>query len=384
MRAKGRLYLDHAAGSPLDPAALEAMDRVLRAGAGNPSSPHLEGRIARDTLEEARTRVATALGCRPREVLFTGTGTEACQLGLRGAARARRSTGQRVVVSAVEHPAVAEAADALEQEGFGVDRVPVEASGGLDPARFASTVGVDTAVAALMLANHEMGALFPVSAVAEALRARAVPLLCDAALGPGRVPVRPDELGADLIAFSGHKIGGPPGVGVLYVRRKTRVLPLLTGGLQEERLRPGTENVAAAVGFAAAFERALEERAQRAERYDALVRALLDGMSTTEGWKRVGATPTLPGLVTIEIPGVEGEAAMINLDLDGIAVATGSTCALGSADPSPTLIAMGFSAKRAASTVRFSFGEGHAVDDARRAAGSLSSVVARLRALARG
>jgi cysteine desulfurase len=219
--------------------------------------------------------------------------------------------------------------------------------------------------------------------VGRALRARSIPLLTDAALGPGRLPVAVEALGADLVVLSGHKFGGPKGIGVLHVRRRTRVEPILRGGLQEERLRPGTEHVAGAVGLAVALERAAGERETRAAAYAARSARFLAGLAGLDGWSRVGPDEGgLPGLLTIELDGVEGEAAMINLDLEGFAVATGSTCALGGTDPSPSLLAMGLDARRAASTVRVSFGEGSTDEDASRSSAALVRVVKRLRALA--
>ena len=383
MVAVTRTYLDHAASAPLHPAAREAMVEVLERIHGNPSSPHAEGRAAKDVLEDARTRVAGSLRCRPREVVFTGSGTEAAQIGLRGAARARAAVSRRVVVSVVEHPAVLEAAEALGEEGFTVARAPVDTRGRVDAGAFLDAVGADAAVAALMLANHETGAVMPVAEVGRALRARGIPLLCDAALAPGRLPFEPDAVAADLVVLSGHKFGGPKGIGALYVRRRTRVEPLIRGGLQEERLRPGTEHVAGAAGFAVALERAVEERPARAQALAALAARFLGGLEALDGWSRVGPPDeALPGLVTVELDGVEGEAAMINLDLEGFAVATGSTCALGGTDPSPSLLAMGLTPRRAASTVRVTFGEGNTDADAERAAAALVRIVQRLRSLA--
>jgi cysteine desulfurase len=379
-----RVYLDHAASAPLAPEAEAAMLAALRTFQGNPSSPHAEGRAAKDALEESRSRVAVALGCRPREVVFTSGGTEAANLGVRGAALARAAAGRRVVVSAVEHPAVLDAARALEADGFEVVRVGVDAAGRVDPEAFAAAAG-DAALACLMLANHETGNVLPVAQVAERLRGRRVPLLVDAALGPGRLDVTVGTLGADLVVLSGHKFGGPKGAGVLVVRRPTRVEPLLRGGLQEERARPGTENVAAAAGFAAALEAAVRDHAARAAALEAATTAFLAALGSLAGWRRLGdAAAALPGLVTLELDGVEGEAVTINLDLKGFAVATGSTCALGGTDVSPSLLAMGLSPRRAAATVRVSPGPATSVGDASRAGHAVAEVVERLRALARG
>ncbi|MFM8980237.1 MAG: cysteine desulfurase family protein [Planctomycetia bacterium] len=383
--APARLYLDAAAGLPLRPEAEQALLGVLRTLHGNPGSPHAEGRAAKDALEEARTRVAASLGCRPREVVFTASGTEACNLGLVGTARARAGVGRRVVVGAVEHPCVLEAALALAAEGFEVLRVPVDAAGRIDPERFVASITPETAVAALMLANHETGNLFPVGEVAPRAAALGVPLLVDATLAMGRLPVSLPALGVPLLAFSGHKLGGPRGTGVLVVRRGTRVQPLLRGGMQEERLRPGTEDVAALAGLAAALEAAQRDQPAAAARLAALDSAFLAGLAGLPGWQRLGeAAAALPGLLTLEVEGVEGEAAMIHMDLAGVAVATGSTCALGGTEASPGLLAMGLSARRAAATLRISALPTQQEADLARAAAALCDAVERLRALARG
>jgi len=381
---RARTYLDTAASAPLRREALEAIQRAQTTLHGNPSSPHAEGRAAKDALEEARTRVATALGCRPREVVFTGSGTEAANLGVRGGALARAGVGRRVVVSAVEHPCVLEAARTLVPAGFEVSVVGVDAQGCVDPAAFVEAAGADTALACLMLANHETGNVLPVAQVAEGLRARRIPLLVDASLAFGRLAVKPAELGADLLVVSGHKLGGPKGSGALIVRRPTRVLPLQVGGLQEERLRPGTEDVAAALGLAAALETCQREQADDARRLVAGMEVFLGALESLSGWRRLGdPLRALPGLVTLELDGVEGEAVMIHMDLAGFAVATGSTCALGGTEVSPSLLAMGLSARRAASTIRVS--PSPTASDAAlvEAAHALSTAVERLRSLAR-
>ena len=387
-----RAYLDHAATTPLSDEARDVMTRLLADALGNPSSPHLEGRAAKDLLESARSRMAAALGCRPREVIFTAGGAEACAIALRGAAHKAATVGRRrIVVSAVEHAAVLDTAAALGEQGFEIVEVPVDRQGAVSASAFLEAAGSECAAAALMLANHEMGAVMPVHAVAAGLKEHGTPLLCDAALGPGRLPVSVGALGAPLIAFSAHKFGGPVGTGALYVRRGTQLAPWLRGGIQEERLRPGTEDVVGCMGMATAFHAACAEQEQRSERDRALIATFCAGLSQLDGWSRVGpGTPhgvsadscALPGLLTLELRAVEGEAVMINMDLEGFAVSTGSTCALGSADPSPGLLAMGMTKQRAASTIRISVGEGVTSEHMRRAASTICEVVFRLRALA--
>lgn len=383
---RDRIYLDHAALAPLSPAARDAMLPLLAENLGNPASPHLEGRAAKDVLEDARGRTAKALGARPREVIFTSGGTEAAAIALHGAAHAGMAAGRtRIVVAAIEHAAVLDTAKALGSMGMEVVLAPVGRDGVVEPHAFLDRVDpATTAVAALMLANHETGAIQPAAEVAGILREQGVPFLCDAGLAAGRLPVGRPDLDADLTLLSGVKVGGPAGSGALLVRRGTRILPFLHGGMQEERLRPGTENVAACAGFAAALEDALGATATRAAVYEEHVAAFLEGMQEADGWTTVsGDAARVPGVVTLELRDIEGEAAMINMDLEGIAIATGSTCALGSTDPSPGLLAMGMSRKRASSTVRLSVGQDTTRDHMTRAASTLCRIVSRLRALAR-
>lgn len=380
----GRHYVDAAAGAPLLPSARQAMEEVLTHLDGNPSSSHAEGRAAKDALEEARTRVAAVLTCRPREIVFTSGGTEAANLACLGAARARADGVRRVVLSAVEHPCVDLAARRLAQEGWETERVPVDGLGRVDPEAFARAARAGAAWAALMAANHETGNLFPVEAVGAALAPLRVPLLVDASLIPGRAPLAPIARVADLLVLSGPKLGGPRGSGLLRVRRGVRLEPLFVGGLQEDRARPGSENVANALGLAAALEQVEREARERAERLRAWERAFLAGLGVLTGWRRLGdPDATLPGLLTLLLEHVEGEAVMINLDLAGIAVATGSTCALGGTEVSPSLLAMGLTPRQAAASVRLSPTGDATPDQGAHVAQVLAQVVERLRRLAR-
>ena len=379
-----RIYLDHAASTPLDPAVAEAMARARDGALGNPSSLHLEGRRARDLLEGARERVARVLGTRAREIVFTAGGTEAADISLRGAALARAAVGRRVVVTAIEHTAVLDSAAALSAQGFTVVKVAPAPDGSIDPTAVDAACEPGTTVASVMLANHETGAILPVRGVADRIRSRGILLHCDACLGPGLLDVRPDSLGVDLLALSAHKWNGPKGIGVLYVRRRTRLEPVRRGGVQEERLRPGTEDVVGAVGLAMALERADAARETRSARYASLAASLEAGVRAIEGVAVVGPPRgRLPGIVNVEVPGCEGESLLVNLDLEGVAVSTGSACAVGATDPSPVLLAMGFSPRRAASTIRFSIGEEIKEVDVARGVEIFAAIVARLRSLSR-
>lgn len=379
-----RTYLDHNASTPLDPGVAEAVAKVQTDAFGNASSTHTEGRKARNLLEDARERVAGVLGCKAREIVFTSGGTEALNLAVRGAAHARVDFGRRVVVTAIEHAAVLDAADSLVAEGFEVARVAPTSDGRIDPEAMLAACGKGTTVACMMLANHETGALLPVASVARELKAKGTALVCDAALGPGMLDVRVDALGVDLLALSAHKWNGPKGIGALYVRRRTKLEPQQHGGVQEERIRGGTENVAGAVGLAEALERADSAKVQRTARYGAFTQRLLRGVSAIPGCRLVGPVEQrLPNTANLELEGCEGEAVLVNLDLAGIAVSTGSACAVGGTEASPVLLAMGMPARRAATTIRVSFGEGNDDADVANMLSILPSVVARLRGLAR-
>lgn len=379
-----RVYLDHAAATPLVPAAFEAMARAAADAEGNPSSLHAEGQKARALLDAARERVAGVLGVRPREIVFTSGATEALDLAVRGLAQARAGAGRRVVATGIEHPAVLDPLSALAEEGFDVGRVPPRPDGTVDPEEIDRSAGPGTTLVAVMAVNHETGALLPVLDVAARVRPRRVAVVCDAALFPGFGDLPALAAGVDLLALSGPKFGGPKGIGALFVRRGVRVAPRQRGGPQEDGLRGGSENVLGAVGFAAALEAAHREVGDRTTACAASATRLLALLAQVEGVRPVGpASGVRAGFVLVEVEACEGEALLLALDLAGVAVATGSACAIGAAEPSPVLLAMGFSRRRAASTIRFTTGPATTSDEIDRVGAIFSRSVARLRALAR-
>ncbi len=380
----GRVYLDHNASCPLDPDVEAAMARAARDASANPSSLHLEGRRARTLLDDARDRVANVLGSKPREIVFTSGGTEALGLGLKGVALSRRAKGRSLVLSAVEHPAVLDEALVLERQGFSVHRVPPAPDGTISAVRVDEAAGPGTILVAMMGANHETGAILPVAEVGRLIRPRGIALLCDAALVPGWGDLKRLVAEVDLLALSAHKFGGPKGIGALFVRRGVRLEPTQHGGPQEDQLRGGTENVLGAVGLALALEMAERNRDTRSIAVASRSSRLLGSLEAVPGVALVGPREgRLPSTVTVEVDGCEGEALLIHLDLAGVAVSTGSACAIGAAQPSPVLLAMGFSRRRAASTIRFSLGHATTDDDVERAAAIFATACARLRALAR-
>jgi cysteine desulfurase len=350
------IYLDHNATTPVHPRVLEAMLPFLREAHGNPSSGHAFGRRARQAVEAARAEVAAAVGASADEVVFTGSGTEASNLALRGAFEAG---GRRhLVTSAIEHPATLKTCQALVRRGARLSVVGVDAQGRVVPAQVEAALTGDTLLVSLMQANNETGVLQPVAEVAALAHARGALLHVDAAQALGKVPVDVRALGADLLTLAGHKLQAPKGVGALVVRRGVRLEPLLQGGGQEHGLRPGTENVAFVVGLGAACALAvvdLDEAAARLRRLrDRLEAALRAGVPGLE----VNGHPTLrlPNTLNVRAPGVLGSAVLERAP--EVAASTGSACHDGQETASAVIVAMGVPAELAVGSVRLSLGRG--------------------------
>ena len=350
------IYLDYNATTPIHSRVVEAMLPYLREHFGNPSSGHPYGRRAHDAVEAARAQVAALLGSAPDEVVFTSGGTEANNLAIRGVLEALRGTRRHVVTSTVEHPATARPCAYLEEHGVEVTRVPVDASGQVRIEELRPLVRGDTALVTIMLAQNETGTLMPLRAIAEAAHARGALVHTDAAQAVGKVPLRVDELGVDLLSVAGHKLYAPKGIGALYLRGGTALRPLLLGAGHERGLRPGTENVPYIVGLGEACALASEDLATEATR----VRALRD-----ELWERLrAAIPTvrlnghardrLPNTLNLSFPGVRGSAVLAAAP--EIAASTGSACHEGGESPSAVLVAMGLDPDAALGAVRLSLG----------------------------
>jgi cysteine desulfurase len=352
------VYLDHNASTPLAPEVAAALASAFSAGAAcNPSSVHKSGRTARARLDGARARVGAILGCEAREVVFTGSGTEADALALKGAFLARADKRRtRVVTSSVEHPAILFAAQQLVPLGAHVTVVPAGPDGQVPEAAFLSALGPDVAVASLMWANNETGVLQPVAEVARACRAQAIPFHTDAVQAAGKVEVSLRQVDADLLSLSAHKFGGPAGVGVLVVRRGVQ-LEALSPGHQEAGRRGGTQAVAFAEALALALElahAALPRRGpQLARLRDTLESTLL---SASKAARVNGTAARVPNTTNLCFPGVDAETLLIALDLEGICISTGAACASGTVQASHVLTAMGVSAADARSSVRLSLG----------------------------
>lgn len=372
-----RAYFDHNATSPVRPEARTA----LAAPEGNPSSLHAEGRAAREAVERARAAVAALAGVPPREVVFTSGGSEAISAAVRGACERADGGRRTIVAAATEHSAVLAAARAMERFGFALRLVPAGADGLVDPARFAAALDGTTALAALQAANNETGAIHDVAAVGSACREAGAGFLVDAVQAAGKIPIERDRWGADLLAVSGHKLGGPQGAGALVVREGLPMTPLIHGGAQERRRRGGTEAVAALAAFGAACAAATRDLGREAERLTTLRRRIEGAIRAVDPAARIyaEAAPRLPNTVCAAFPGVRGETLAIALDLAGFAVATGSACASGAVEPSHVILGMGYSEEEARGAVRISLGWSTTGEEVDRLVAALPAVVARAR-----
>ena len=352
------IYLDHAATTPLRREVLDAMLPYLTDTFGNPSSPHAYGRAARAALDEARERLASGLHADPREIVLTSGGTESTNLALKGAAWAAKARGHRIVTSSVEHHAVGHALRYLEKFGFEVVELPVDRYGRVDPDQLEAALTDRTILVSIMLANNEVGTIQPIDELIARVHTRSGILIhVDAVQAAPYVDLDLDALGADLVSIAAHKFEGPRGAGVLYVRRGTHILAQQHGGTQERHRRAGTEDVAAAVGMATAYELSTAERPTVVARLRALRNRLADAVLAVEGAESTGhPTERLAGLLSIIARGTDGSAVTVALDLEGLAVSTGSACTTGSTEPSHVLTAMGYPDDEARGALRLSLG----------------------------
>ena len=398
MASDGRVYLDHAATTPLDAGVLEAMLPYLRERWHNPSSIYVEAQAARRAIDEARDTVADAIGAAPEEVLFTSGGSEANALALRGVLEASRARGRHIVTSAAEHHSVLDAAEQLERLGDAeVTIVGVDGEGRVDPAAVAEAVRDDTVLVSVMHANNEVGAINDIARIATAVRERAPRAVVHtdavqstAHCGPGggglyAGGVEVGRLGVDLLTLTGHKLYGPRGAAALYVRAGTPLSPQILGGAQERRLRAGTEDTPAIVGLAAAIRLAAERREADLVRERALQQRLLDELPRRVPMLAITGPreleERLPGSVSCVVGFVEGESILLALDLAGIAASSGSACTTGSVEPSHVLLAMGVPPELARGSLRFTLGRGNDEADVEKLLDALPPIVERLRAL---
>ncbi len=382
-----RIYLDHNATTPVRTEVVSAMSAVLRDGFGNPSSTHAEGAAARRLVEKARGEVAALLGADPDEVVFSAGATEANNTVLKGlvSMHSAEDAKPEIAISSVEHPSVLEPCEGFEAaRSARVTRIPVDADGQLDRAVLSAALARPGLVlVSLIWANNETGVVLPMAEIAAEVAAAGVPLHVDATQGLGKIPIDLQDVPADFLSCSAHKLGGPKGVGALVVRNGAKLPPLLAGGPQEKRRRGGTENVASIVGLGVACRLARDELAERGRRYATLRDRLYDEMA-----KRIpdlrcngAAASLLPNTLNVEIQGAAGDVVLQALDLDGVAASAGAACHSGAISPSHVLTAMGRTPEEARGSLRFSVGHGVDEEQIDRAVSCLVPIVERVRAM---
>ncbi|MDW8106320.1 MAG: cysteine desulfurase family protein [Armatimonadota bacterium] len=377
-----RVYLDHAATTPIDPRVRKAMEPYLRDEYGNPSSLHRWGRRARMAIDTARETLAAALNADPAEICFVSSGTESCNLAIIGCALKAPPHRRHILVSAVEHHCVLHAAEWLIPFGYAVEHIPVDRYGQVDPDAVRARIRDDTWLVSVMHANNEIGTLQPVKAIAQICKERGVWFHVDAVQTFGILPVDVQAIGCDLLSVSAHKIYGPKGVGALYIRAMTPLQPLMVGGGQERDRRAGTENVAGIVGFAEAVRLAESLRDAEAERQAALrdrfIRAVLEAIPDTI----LTGHPTerLPGNAHFRFVGVPSDSLLIALDRAGIGASSGAACSAGSLEPSHVLLALGWDETAAQEGVRFTLGRSTTWEELAYTVEVLQTEVARIRA----
>ncbi len=377
-----QVYMDNNATTRLRPEALEAMMPYMTVHFGNPSSVHHLGRAVRAKISDARDVIAAAIGADPSEVFFTSGGTEADNLAIKGHAWAdRKASGSHVITSPIEHPAVLEVCKYLAKNGYELTQVPVDADAMVSPESVREAIKENTTLVSIMHANNEVGTIQPVAEITKIAKEKGITVHTDAVQTFIKTPVNVDDLGVDLLSLSSHKVNGPKGIGVLYIRKGTKMHPLAHGGHHERGLRAGTENVAGIIGFAKSVEVGLAEMEKTGAHVkklrDELERRILAEIPHT----KLNGHPEkrLPGTVNISFKCIEGEALLINMDMSGMAISTGSACSSGSLDPSHVLIAMGIPHEIIHGSLRFSFGHENVMDDVDYAMTHLPRIITNLR-----
>ena len=389
MAPQGFIYLDHAGTTPTDPNVVEAMLPYFTQCYGNPSSIHTVGQEARFALDEARDRVAAVLNCRSREIVFTGGGTEADNEAIFGVATALQESGKHVVTSSAEHHAVLHACQHLETLGFDVTYLPVDSYGMVQPDSVYNAVTGKTTLVTIMYANNEIGTVNPIGDISRAIKRRAgelgrtVAFHTDAVQAAGFLDLDVKTLGVDLMSLSGHKIYGPKGTGILFIRRTTPFLPLILGGGQERERRAGTENIPGIIGISAALEAANRQRLEHGAHCQALRDRIIEHITTQVPRVRLNGHPSqrLPNNVNFSFEGVEGEPVLLGLDMAGIAASSGSACSSGSLEPSHVLLALGQSAEVARGSLRITLGKYNSSEEVDYLLEKLPELIEKLRKL---
>ena len=378
-----KIYLDHNATTPVHPEVLEAMLPFYKDGFGNASSIHSFGREAKVALEESREKVAKFLNADPLEIYFTSGGTESDNLAVKGVAWANKKKGNHIITSQIEHHAVLESCKFLEKEGYEISYLPVDKYGLVDHEELKKSIKKETVLVSIMHANNEMGAIQPIAELAGLAKVQGVYFHTDAVQSTGKMKIDVNELNVDLLSLSAHKFYGPKGVGALYIRRGVRLTPLAHGGHHEKSRRAGTENVPGIVGLAKALEIAhadMQEEEKRLKNltetfYKKVIERIPDVFMNGHSVLRI------PNTMNLSFKGVEGESIILNLDLKGIGVASGSACTSGSLEPSHVLSAMGVPGDLAQSSLRFSFGRSNTMQDVDYVVELLPEIISKLRAM---
>ena len=376
------VYADNAATTKLSETALDAMLPWLGEGYGNPSSVYRKGREARRALDQARDQMAAALGAKPEEIIFTGSGTEADNWAIRGVAERLGEKGRHIISSAIEHHAVSHTLEDLEKQGFEVTYLPAYENGRVLVEDLIAAIRPDTILITIMFANNEIGTFQPIAEIGRIARERDILFHTDAVQAVGHLPIDVKEMHIDLLSLSAHKFRGPKGVGALYVRRGVKLPALITGGGQEKGRRAGTENVAGIVGMAAALTKAVEHMEENRAKIEALRDKLIAGMLQLPAVRLTGdLVHRLPGIASFAVECVEGEAMILMLDTVGIAGSSGSACSSGALDPSHVLLAIGLPHEIAHGSVRLSLGEENSEADVDYILEKMPPIIEKLRAM---
>ena len=376
------IYLDHAATTPVHPDVLEAMMPYLTTQYANPSTLYAFGREARAAVEDAREKVAALIGADPSEIYFTAGATESDNWAIMGIASATESRGKHIITSAIEHHAVLGACEFLKRRGYEITIVPVDGDGLVNPQDVARAITDQTILITIMHSNNEVGVIEPIAEIGEIAREKGIVFHTDATQSVGKVPIDVSQLNADLLSLSGHKLYGPKGIGALYIRKGTRILPYIHGGGQESSKRAGTHNVPGIVGLGKAAEIAQATMAEESAREIALRNRLIADILAIPD-TRLNGHPTLrlPNNVNVSIEGAEGESMILMLDMLGICVSSGSACTSGSLAASHVLLAMGLPHELAHGSLRLTLGKDTTDEDIDKALEVLPGIVTRLRAM---
>ncbi|MBF2579016.1 cysteine desulfurase family protein [Listeria welshimeri] len=378
---ENRIYLDHAATSPIHPEVIQTMLGAITNTYGNPSSIHYAGREARKALDEARHNIAENIHAEEKEIIFTSGGTEGDNLAIIGTALAHKENGKHIITSQIEHHAVLKTCEYLETQGFEVTYLPVNAHGTVSAESVKNALRPDTILVSIMYGNNEIGTIQPIMEISEVLRDHQAIFHTDAVQAYGLLNINVTELGVDLLTTSSHKINGPRGVGFLYVKNGTRLVYQMHGGEQERKRRAGTENLAGICGFSAASSIMNNERELKKEEYLSFKKRMAEIWRSADIDFEVNGLEahTLPHVFSVRFKGVSIEQLLMNLDMEGIAVSSGSACTAGTVDPSHVLVALfGESHPAIQETVRISFGLGNHLEEVETAATKISEVVTRL------